>query len=240
VIRRDGIALARGALERWVLALAEIVVVPNVVASVVDIESSVPAAQLAKSCVEHMLLLGRRGGVCKMALGKRGSLLKLMSSCLGCSGGSPVCPSGEEFGKSGLESGSCSKLLLLGCSARERSMRREREGWVPGASSGLGDHVQQWNHCSSELRRRGCVGDHNLVALDTHRSDDDQSRQRNVLDACGAHLASHVLRPGRSEAIAFDWSAAAWMEIHHCLIQRSHHRLFRKNGCLVGGIVVGA
>ena len=110
------------------LALAEIVAVPSVVASVVDIESSVPAARLAKSCVEHMLLLGRQGGVCKMALGKQGSLLKPMSSCLGCSGGSPVCPSGEEFGKSGLELGSCSKLLHLGCSARGRSMRREREG----------------------------------------------------------------------------------------------------------------
>jgi hypothetical protein len=45
--------------------------------------------------------------------------------------------------------------------------------------------------------------------LDIHRSDDGQSRQRNVLDACGVHLASPVLRPGRSEAIAFDSSAAA-------------------------------
>ena len=221
------------------LALAEIVAVPNVVAAVVDTESSVPAAQLAKSCVEHRLLLVRPGGVCRMAPGKRGSLLKLMSSCLGCSGGSPACPSDEEFGKSGLESGSCSKLPHLDCFAPERNMRHEREGWVLGASSGLGDRVRGWNHCT-ELHRRDCVDDHNLAALDTRRSDDGQSRQRNVLDACGVHLASHVLRVGRSEAIAFGWSAAAWMEIHHCLIRTSHHRLSQKNGCLVGGIFVGA
>lgn len=225
------------------LASAETVAVPNAEAIAVGIESSVPAAQLATSCAKHMLLPVPRGGVCRRALGRPDSLLKLTSSCLGCSGGSPVCPSDEEFGRSGLASGSYSKLPHLDCSAPERSMRNGREGWVPDASSGLGDHVQQWNQDgSSELRRRDCVDDHNLAAWDNRQFvvDDGQSQQMSALDACGVHLASHVLNSGRSEAIAFGWSAAGWMEIHHCLIRRSHHRLTRKSERLVGGIVVGA
>ena len=218
------------------LTLVVIAAVPNV-----DIGSSVVvAARSVRNYAEHMLLLARLDGECKMAPGRRGSLWMPMSSCLGCSGGSPVCPSGEGFDKSGLESGSCSKLPHLDCSARERSMRHEREGWVPGASSGLGGHVQQWGHCSAEHRRRDCVDDHTLAALDTHQFVDDQSRRRNVLDACGGHLASHVLIRARFEATAFGRSAAAWREIHHCLSRRSHHRLTRKNGHLFGGIVVGA
>lgn len=222
------------------LALAETVVVPGVVAAVADIGSSVAAAQLARSYAEQMLLLVRRGGAYRMAPGTPGLLLTLMSSCLGCSGGSPVCPSDEEFGKSGLGSGSCSKLPHLDCSVRERSMRNELEDWVPDASSDLGDHAQRWAHCSSELRRKDCVDDHNLAALNTRRFDDGQSRQRNALGAYDVHLASHVLILGRSEAIAFGWSAGAWMETLHCLIRRSHHRLIRKSERLVGGIVVGA
>lgn len=227
-------------LERWVLAWAETVAEPNVAATVVDIESSGPAAQLAMSCGEHMSLPVLRGGVYRTAPERRGLLLMPMSSCLGCSGGSPVCPSDVGFGKSGLESGSCSKSPHLDCSAPERSKRHERAGWVLDASLGLGGHVRRSNHCSSGHHQRDCVDDHNLAALGIRQFDDDQSRQRSALDACGGHLASHVQNLGRSEAIAFGWSAAAWMETRHCLIRRSHHHPTRKNGRLVGGIVVGA
>ena len=175
-----------------------------------------------------------------MAPGKQGSLLTPTSSCLGCFGESPVCPSDEEFGKSGLESGSCSMLPHLDCSALERNRRHEREDSVLGASSGLAGHVQEWGRCSFELHQRDCVGDHNHAAWDTRQFDGGRSRQMNVLDACGGRLASHGLRRARSEAIAFGSSAAAWREIHHYLTRRSHHRLIRRNGRLVGAIVVGA
>ena len=74
-----------GVPERWVLALVESVV-PNVVATVADIESSVAAAQWETSFVERTSLPVRQGGGYRMALGKRGSLLKQMSSCSGCCG----------------------------------------------------------------------------------------------------------------------------------------------------------
>jgi len=125
---------------RWVRALVESVV-PNVVAAVADIESSVAAAQLETYFVAHMSLTVRRGGGCRMVLGKQGLLLKQMSSCSGCSEGVPVCPSGVEFGRSGLESDWCLKSPHLDCSALERSTRNELGGLVLGASSGLGDHV---------------------------------------------------------------------------------------------------
>ena len=217
------------------LALVATVVEPNVA----DIESSAAVARLATSYAEHMSLPARLGGVCRMAPGTRDSLLMLMSSCLGCSGGSPVCPSDGEFGKSGLESGSYSKLPHLDCSAPEHSMRNELEDWVPGGSSGLGDHVLGWYHCT-ELRPRDCVDDHKFVALDIRRFDFGQSQQTSVLDACDVHLALNALRLGGFVAIAFGRSAVVWMETLHCLIRRSHHRLTLKNERLVGGIVVDA
>lgn len=223
-------------LERWALASVVTADVPNVV----DIGSSVVVvAQSAMSYAEHMLLLGRLDGGYRMAPGKRGLLLRPTSSCLGCSGGFPVCPSDEEFGKSGLESGSCSMLPHLDCSALERNRRHEREDSVLGASSGLAGHVQEWGRCSFELHQRDCVGDHNYAAWDTRQFDGGRSRQMNVLDACGGRLVSHERR-ARSVAIAFGWSAAAWKEIHHYQTRRSHHRPIRRNGRPVGVIGVGA
>ncbi len=86
MVRRSGIALARVVLERSGLALAGTAAVPNVVATVADIESSAAAAQSAASYARHMLQLVRPGGVYKMAPGRRGLLSTRMSSCLGCSG----------------------------------------------------------------------------------------------------------------------------------------------------------
>lgn len=140
----------------------------------------------------------------------------------------------------GSVSGWCSVLPRLDCSARARSTMSGLGDWALDASWDLGGHARQWCHCSSGLHLTDYVDGRNLAAWDTRQFDGGQTLQRNAHDACDVRLPVHVLKLGRSGAIASGRSAAAWMETLHCLIRRSHHHLTRKSGHLAGGTVFGA
>lgn len=78
-------------------------------------------------CGRYTSHLGQVGG-CGIALATPDSLLKQKSRCLGCRDSSPVFPFDEEVDGSKW----ASKLLPLGCSLPERSIKHELRHLVLG------------------------------------------------------------------------------------------------------------
>lgn len=69
--------------------------------------------------------------------------------------------------------------------------------------------VQESKGCSVGVLRTDCDDGHKNVELDMPPSGDDQNRQKNVLDAFGAHVASRSVVPARGVAIASGSGAVA-------------------------------